>query len=179
MISLGFAFETHCRSTGQGKGAIAPAVDTGIEPDAASDACMDEESSEEEDLLSGTGSSNNGPPPAPPAPPTVLDPKDFEECDDEEPVVTPPGLPEPVKESIDTNALDAKHNLKEAIRTPVETPDKVVLWMNLPNFVIFPRSCLVSTRCIIFLMELSSQDVKTVNKKAKSTPFRLQCPGFL
>jgi hypothetical protein len=149
MISLGFAFETHCRSTGQGKVAIAPAVDTGIEPDAASDACMDEESSEEEDLLSGTGSSNNGPPPAPPAPPTVLDPKDFEECDDEEPVVTPPGLPEPVKESIDTNALDAKHNLKEAMRTPVETPDKVVFWKNLPNFVIFHPflPCVNSMHC--------------------------------
>ena len=129
--------------------AIAPAVDTRIEPDAASDACMDGESSEEEDWLSGTGSSNNGPPPAPPAPPTVLDPKDFEECDDEEPVVTPPGLPEPVKESIDTNALDAKYNLKEAMRTPVETPDKVVFWKNLPNFVIFHPflPCVNSMHC--------------------------------
>ena len=132
--------------------AFAPAVDTRIEPDGAADACMDGESSEDEDLLSGTGSST-GPPPAPPAPPTVLDPKDFEECQDgEEPVVTPPGLPEPVKESIDTNALDAKHALKEAMSTPVDTPDKVA-WKNLAHFVIFPRSCLASTRCIVFPRE--------------------------
>eukprot|EP00435_Cladocopium_sp_Y103_P000945 s674_g1.t1 len=100
---------------------LAPPVDTRNEPDAS----MDDQSSEDEDLQSGTGSSNG--PPAPPAPPTVMDPKDFEDCQDDgaEEVVNAPGLPEPVKESIDANALDAKHALKEAMSTPLQTPHQV------------------------------------------------------
>ena len=89
--------------------------------DAEDEAGSGSESSEE-DLLSGTGSARNAE-----APPTVLDPRDMELSDEEdEPVVKKkPDLPEPVKQSIDESALDAKHNLKESLQK-VATPSKAV-----------------------------------------------------
>ena len=94
------------------------------------EAGSDPDSSSEEDLLSGTGSGGNAD-----APPTVLDPKDMELSDEEdEPLVKrKPKLPEPVKQSIDENALDAKHNLKESLQK-VATPSKAVSWTYLRLF---------------------------------------------
>ena len=76
---------------------------------------------EDEDLLSSTGGSSDKPDDAP-APVAV--PADMELEDEEEPVLKPPGFPEPVKQSIDEAALDAKVELKKAVKTA--TPVKAV-----------------------------------------------------
>ena len=104
-------------------------------PVAADVSMSDSESSEEEDLLSSNGSQ---PPPPPQIPPTVARTEDLDADCDEDSLLDPPGLPEPVKIATNHEVLDAKHALKESLQNaPPPTKADAFLYI-LIEFLFFP-----------------------------------------